>query len=64
MAKKTRKMRQIEVRFGKPLEYLLCDRLNEVGHTETCRELGVPRATLGYWILKLGIVRRYTVSGR
>ena len=53
--KKSKLMRRIEETHRQPLESLLCDRINAVGLTGCAEELGVGKATLGYWCLKLGI---------
>ena len=53
--RKTKLMLRTEALQGQPLESLLCDRINAVGLTGCAAELGVGKATLGYWCLKLGI---------
>ena len=46
-----------------PLERLLPEKVNEIGLSATAEELGVSKATLGYWLLKLGInVRRVALA--
>ena len=63
MARKTKLMLRVEKDSGRPLEELLPERVNDVGLSATAEELGVSKATLGYWLLKLGIsVRRIAVS--
>lgn len=63
MARKTKLMLRVENEHGRPLEELLPERVNEIGLSATAGELGVSKATLGYWLLKLGIsVRRIAVS--
>lgn len=69
MARITRLMHEVEVRHGKPLERLLVDMVNEFGLAGTAARLqtatgtGVSKATLGYWLLKLGInVRRIALA--
>ena len=63
MARKTRLMQQVEDRFKQPLERLLPEMINERGLTATAQELEVSKATLGYWLLKLGInVRRVALA--
>ncbi len=63
MARKTKLMLRVEKEHERPLEELLPDRVNEIGLSATADELGVSKATLGYWLLKLGIsVRRIAVS--
>lgn len=60
--RKTKLMLSVEERFGKPLEELIPPMVNELGLTNTADEFGVSKATLGYWLLKLGIrVRRLAV---
>ena len=63
MARKTKLMQRVEKEFSRPLENLLPEKVNEVGLSATAEELGVSKATLGYWLLKLGInVRRVAVA--
>lgn len=64
MAKKTKLMAKVErAHNNQPLERLLPEMLNEQGLTATAVELGVSKATLGYWLLKLGIdVRRVALA--
>ena len=63
MARKTKLMQRVEVGFQRPLERLLPEMVNEKGLSVTAQELGVSKATLGYWLLKLGInVRRVALA--
>ena len=64
MAKKTKLMAQVELAHdNQPLERLLPELINEQGLTATAAALGVSKATLGYWLLKLGInVRRVALA--
>jgi len=63
VARKTKLMLRVEKEHSRPLEELLPERVNDVGLSATAEELGVSKATLGYWLLKLGIsVRRIAVS--
>ena len=55
MARKTKLMQRVEKEFQRPLERLLPEKVNEIGLSSTAEELGVSKATLGYWPLKLGI---------
>jgi hypothetical protein len=64
MAKKTKLMAKVErAHNNQPLERLLPEMLNEQGLTATAVALGVSKATLGYWLLKLGIdVKRVALA--
>ena len=64
MAKKTKLMAQVERDHrNQPLERLLPEMINDQGLTATAATLGVSKATLGYWLLKLGInVRRVALA--
>ena len=64
MARKTKLMQRVERDHdGRPLERLLPEMVNELGLSGTADELGVSKATLGYWLLKLGInVRRVALA--
>ena len=63
MARKTRLMRQVEDRYGRPLERLLADMYNEKGLPGMADELQVSKATLWYWLLRFGItVRRVALA--
>jgi hypothetical protein len=55
MAGKTKKMLQVEKRMRRPLEQLLPEMITEEGLTETAKKLGMSKATLAYWLLKLQI---------
>ena len=55
MNRKTKKMAAVEERFQQPLEKMLPQLVTEQGLSATADELGVSKATLGYWLLKLGI---------
>jgi len=50
MARKTKLMQRVEKEFSRPLERLLPEKVNEVGLSATAEELGVSKATLGYWL--------------
>lgn len=59
MPRKTKLMLQVEKEHQRPLETLLPELVNERGLSTTAEDLGISKATLGYWMLKLGIhVRR------
>ncbi len=63
MARKTKLMQRVEKEHQRPLERLLPEMVNEKGLSMTADELGVSKATLGYWLLKLGIsVRRVALA--
>ena len=63
MARKTKLMKRVEEAHQRPLERLLPEMVNEHGLSDTATELGVSKATLGYWLLKLGInVRRVALA--
>ena len=53
--KKTKKMVAVEEKFGNDLETMLPPLVTENGLSATADSLGVSKATLGYWLLKLGI---------
>ncbi len=63
MNRKTKKMAAVEDKFGQALESMLPEMVTERGLTATADYLGVSKATLGYWLLKLGInVRRVALA--
>jgi hypothetical protein len=63
MARKTKLMIRVEEEHSRSLERLLPEMVNEKGLSVTALELGVSKATLGYWLLKLGInVRRVALA--
>ena len=63
MTRKTKKMIAVEERMHQPLEKILPEMVTEQGLSHTADELGVSKATLGYWLLKLGItVRRVALA--
>ena len=63
MARLTPGMRRVEEQYKRPLDRLLPEMVNEKGQTATAQELGVSKATIGYWLLKLGIqVRRVALA--
>jgi len=63
MARKTKLMLRVEREHGRTLERLLPEMVNEKGLSATAEELQVSKATLGYWLLKLGItVRRIALA--
>ena len=63
LARKTKLMLSVEKTHQRSLERLLPEMVNEMGLSATAEELGVSKATLGYWLLKLGInVRRVALA--
>ena len=59
LRKKSKMMAAVEAKFHQPLERILPEMVTDQGLSATADELGVSKATLGYWLLKLGInVRR------
>jgi len=63
LARKTKLMKRVEDQYQRSLERLLPELVNEIGLSETASELNVSKATLGYWLLKLGInVRRVALA--
>ncbi len=63
MVRKTKKMTAVEDRIGQPLEKMLPGMVTDEGLSATADKLGVSKATLGYWLLKLGIhVRRVALA--
>ena len=53
--RKTRKMLGVEAEQGERLEDLLPRLIDERGQSGAADYLDVSKATLGYWLLKLGI---------
>ena len=51
-------MRSVEEKHGQPLESLVPHLVNDVGMSRAASQLGVSPATLGYWMLKMGIQYR------
>ena len=63
MARKTKLMLRVEQDYQRSLERLLPEMVNEKGLSMSAQEMGVSKATLGYWLLKLGInVRRVALA--
>ena len=54
--RKTKKMLAVEERLNRgPLEDWLPEEITKHGQTQTQGYLGISKATLGYWLLKLGL---------
>ena len=63
MVRKTKMMVAVEAKFRRPLEELLPEMVTDIGLSASANVLGVSKATLGYWLLKLGInVRRIALG--
>ncbi len=63
MTRKTKKMAAVEEKLRQPLEKILPEMVTDQGLSATADELGVSKATLGYWLLKLGInVKRVALA--
>ena len=61
--KKTNKMLALEAERGITLEKDLPDLITEMGMSATADSLGLSKATLGYWCLKMDIdVRRVAIG--
>ena len=56
MAVMTKKMLSAEKILGKPLIVALPEMITNQGLSASAEELGVSKATLGYWMLKLDII--------
>jgi hypothetical protein len=56
--KKTPKMLEVEEYLGGPLEETLANGINNTGQSQVADDLGISKATLGYWLLKFGIQMR------
>ena len=63
MRAKTKKMLQVEEILGEPLEKILPELVTENGLSGSADYLGVSKATLGYWLLKLDIIIRRVALG-
>ena len=63
VTRKSKKMIEVANKFKQPLEDMLPQMVTEYGLTASADQLGVSKATLGYWLLKLGInVRRVALA--
>ena len=63
VTRKSKKMIEVENKFKQRLEDMLPQMVTEYGVTASADQLGVSKATLGYWLLKLGInVRRVALA--
>ncbi|MBF15919.1 MAG: hypothetical protein CL740_02690 [Chloroflexi bacterium] len=60
---KTKKMLDAEKKLRRPLERALPEMVNEYGLTGAAKRVGVSKATLSYWLLKLDIeIRRVALA--
>ena len=60
---KTKLMKQVEERYGRPLERLLPEMYNELGLPGMSEELGISKGTLWYWLLKMNLtVKRVALA--
>ena len=55
MIRMTKLMQRVAKEQQQPLERLLPEMINDIGLSATAKKLGISNATLGYWLLKLGI---------
>ena len=62
MARKTKKMRAVEERHNTTLEELLPRLITDMGMSAAADHIGVSKATMGYWLLKLDLVTRRVVT--
>ncbi len=53
--KLSRKQKALELELGRPIRDVICEMVTEHGQAETAELLGVPKATLNYWILRMGL---------
>jgi hypothetical protein len=51
-------MRQVQEKFARPIVPLLVEEVNNHGPSQAAARLGISKATVGYWLLKLGIEQR------
>lgn len=56
--RKTKLMLKVEEERGSPLEQCLPEMVNDIGFSRTAEAVGISKATLGYWLLKMGVVIR------
>ena len=54
--RRTKLMKDVQRRFdGRELIDVIVEGMNEKGLSQTAEDLGVSKATLGYWMLKMNI---------
>lgn len=61
--RKTKKMIDAEARFGRPLESVLPALITDEGLTGAAAIIGISKASMGYWMLKLGIQTHHIAIG-
>ena len=55
---KTKGMKRVEKDFGEKLERLIPRLINQYGMSQAADTMGISKASVSYWCLKLGIERR------
>ncbi len=60
--KKSTKMATVEKRLNRTLEEAIPDLINKGGLTVAAEKINVSKATLSYWMLKLGIRYRHVAA--
>ena len=58
MTNKTRAMLRVERDHKEPLETLLPRLINDWGSSDAARRMGISNSLVGYWCMKLGIIKR------
>ena len=58
MTNKTRSMLRVEKEHGEKLETLMPRLINDWGSSSAARKMGISNSLVGYWCMKLGIVKR------
>jgi hypothetical protein len=58
MTSKTKQMLRVEKDHGEPLETLLPRLINDWGSTDAASRMGISTSLVGYWCMKLGVVKR------
>ena len=58
MTNKTRVMLRVEKDHGEKLETLMPRLINDWGSSDAARRMGISTSLVGYWCMKLGIIKR------
>jgi hypothetical protein len=58
MTNKTRVMLRVEKEYGENLETLMPRLINDWGSSDAARRMGISTSLVGYWCMKLGILKR------